>query len=223
MDSLIGSVPDSWHMEPLNAFFEVRAGPGGSALRATDYVPVGGIPVVSAQDIGHGVIRTPKTNVSAEAAKLRLGRYRLIQDDLLLVRVGGAIRHALAGPEHDDWIQGGSCVRLRVDTDDVIPAYLNCYLSHPAVGDWLTQRTRRGVVSTRTTATIATLPVVVPPYEVQLAAIETIDALDAKIRVHEETVRVTGALRDVVLQRLLSGDLTPPQPRLPNCQPPFSL
>jgi hypothetical protein len=165
--------------------------------------------VVSAQDIGHCHIRIPQTNVSAEAAKRRLARYRLIPDDILLVRVGGAIRHALTGPEHDQWVQGGSCIRLRAQVD-VFPTYLSCYLSHPAVGDWLAQRTRRGVVSTRTTATIATLPIVIPPDEVQLATVEAIAAIDTKIRVHEEIVRGTGALRDLVLQQLLSGDLTPP-------------
>ncbi|MEJ3742815.1 restriction endonuclease subunit S [Actinomycetes bacterium KLBMP 9797] len=207
MDSLIGPIPDTWRIQPLNTCCELQPGPGGSALRATDYVPVGGVPVVNAQDIDQGRITIPQTHVSAEAATRRLGRYRIVPGDILLVRVGGAIRHALTGPEHDQWVQGGSCIRLRAQ-GDVLPAYLSCYLSHPAVGDWLMQRTRRGVVSTRTPATIATLPIVVPRTEAQLAAIDAIDAIDAKIQVHEEIVRATGALRDLVLRQLLSGNHT---------------
>ncbi|MGI5523038.1 restriction endonuclease subunit S [Micromonospora sp. CA-259024] len=208
MDSLIGPIPDGWRIQPLNACCELQPGPGGSALRATDYVPVGGVPVVNAQDIDRGRISIPQANVSAEAATRRLDRYRIIPGDILLVRVGGAIRHALTGPEHDQWVQGGSCIRLRTQ-GDVLPAYLSCYLTHPAVGDWLLRRTRRGVVSTRTPATIATLPIVIPRTEAQLATIEAIEAIDAKIQVYEEIVQATGALRDLVLQQLLSGDLTP--------------
>jgi type I restriction enzyme S subunit len=208
MDSLIGPILDTWRIQPLNACCKLQPGPGGSALRVRDYVPVGGVPVVNAQDIDHGRITIPQTNVSAEAATRRLGRYRIIPGDILLVRVGGAIRHALTGPEHDQWVQGGSCIRLRAQ-GDVLPAYLSCYLSHPAVGDWLMQRTRRGVVSTRTPATIATLPIVIPPTEAQLVTIDTIEAIDTKVQVHEEVVRATEALRDLVLRQLLSGDRTP--------------
>lgn len=99
---------------------------------------------------------------------------------------------------------GSSCIRLRPEAD-LTPAYLDCYLRHPSVRDWLTQQSRTGIVPT-TTGRIAALPVVLPPPYVQHAIINVVQTLNNKIEVHEEITRTTQTLRDLLIPQLLSGN-----------------
>jgi restriction endonuclease S subunit len=69
----------------------------------------------------------------------------------------------------------------------------------------LAQQFRSGIVSTATTGRIAALPVVLPPLDVQHAIVDVVRTLDDKIEVHEEIVRTTQTLRDLLVPQLLSG------------------
>lgn len=204
MDSLIGDVPDDWRQLRLDKCCDVQSGPGGSAITLADRV-IGGVPVVSARDISGGRINpTPAVSVRPQTAQLR-HRYRLAVGDILVVRVGGRCRHARADPAKEGWLMGSSCIRLRPGVD-LASAYLDCYLAHPSVQDWLAQQFRAGIVSTATTGRIAALPVVLPPLDVQHAIVDVVRTLDDKIEVHEEIVRTTQTLRDLLIPQLLSGN-----------------
>lgn len=203
MDSLIGDVPDYWRQLRLDECCDVQSGPGGSAITSADRV-IGGVPVVSARDISDGRINpTPAANVHPETAQ-RHHRYQLAVGDILVVRVGG-LRHARADPAKEGWLMGSSCIRLRPGVD-LASAYLDCYLTHPSVRDWLAQQFRSGIVSTATTGRIAALSVVLPPLDVQHAIVDVVRTLDDKIEVHEEIVRTTQTLRDLLVPQLLSGN-----------------
>jgi restriction endonuclease S subunit len=203
MDSLIGDVPDDWHQLRLDECCNVQPGPGGSAITTTDRV-IDGVPVISARDIHDGRINpTPAVNVHPETAQ-RYHRYQLTEGDILVVRVGSRFRHARADPTKEGWLMGSSCIRLRPRAD-LTSAYLDCYLAHPSVRDWLTQQFRSGIISTATTGRIAALPVVLPPLAVQYAIVEVVRTLDDKIEVHEKIVRTTQTLRDLLIPQLLSG------------------
>jgi type I restriction enzyme S subunit len=86
---------------------------------------------------------------------------------------------------------------------------LACYLAQPAVQGWLTDQTRRGVHSTLPASTVSGLPLVVPPKAVQETVAATAQAIDAKIRAHEEVIRATRALRGLLLPQLLTGQAVP--------------
>jgi type I restriction enzyme, S subunit len=203
MDSLIGDVPDDWRQLRLDQCCDVQSGPGGSAITSADRV-IGGVPVVSAQDIHDGRINpTPAVSVHPETAQ-RHPRYQLAVGDILVVRVG-SLRHARADPAKKGWLMGSSCIRLR-PRGDLAPAYLDCYLTHPSVRDWLAQQFRSGIVSTATTGRIAALSVALPPPYVQHEIVNVIQTLNDKIEMHEEIVRTTQTLRDLLVPQLFSGN-----------------
>ena len=204
MDSLIGDVPDDWRQLRLDECCDVQSGPGGSAITSADRV-IGGVPVVSARDISDGRINsTPAVSVHPETARRRHRRYQLTVGDILVVRIG-VPRHARVDPAKEGWLMGSSCIRLRPGAG-LAPAYLDCYLTHPSVRDWLALQFRSGIVSTATTGRIAALPAVLPPLDVQHAIVDVVRTLDDKIEVHEEIVRTTQTLRDLLVPQLLSGN-----------------
>jgi restriction endonuclease S subunit len=56
---------------------------------------------------------------------------------------------------------------------------------------------------------VSGLPLVVPPKAVQETVAATAQAIDAKIRAHEEVIRATRALRGLLLPQLLTGQAVP--------------
>ncbi|MGH3939088.1 MAG: restriction endonuclease subunit S [Pseudonocardiaceae bacterium] len=205
MDSLIGEIPDDWHQIRLDECCDLQPGPGGSAITSADRV-IGGVPVISARDIQNGRIDpAPAVSVHPATAQ-RHDRYQLLEGDVLVVRVGG-LRHARVDRAHEGWLTGSSCLRIRPQTDDFEPGYLDCYLRHPSVRDWLAQQFRSSIVSTTTPARIAALPVVLPPHRLQRAIIDITDTLHNKIEIHEEIIRTTHALRNLLIPKMLTGHL----------------
>jgi restriction endonuclease S subunit len=207
MDSLIGPIPDSWRYQRIDDYCEVNAGPGGSMLKREDKV-VSGVPIVNVGDIDDGRIKgTPAIAVSQRAAE-RLDVYRLAVDDIQLIRIRSTTKHALVAPAQAGWLMGSSSIRIRIPAGsrwDISPKYLSCYLRHPAVQEFLTQLTHQGVLPNLTVATVAKLPLVLPPLETQLAIVEVAWAAEDKIQVHENIARTTQQLRDVLLPQMLSG------------------
>ncbi|MEV4539807.1 restriction endonuclease subunit S [Asanoa sp. NPDC049518] len=203
MDTLIGEVPDAWSARRLEDCCEVQSGPSGSVLTRSENV-TGGVPVVKAGDVGpDGIALDPSASIGPATAE-RLRKYRLESGDIVLVRIGQTSRHALATDEHRGWLLGSSCIRVRV-LRDVLPAYLSCYLTHPAVKEWLAGNTNRGVLPTVNTSKIGSLPLVLPPLAVQESVVEVAKLIDAKIRAHRKVVEATGMLRDLLLPRLIAG------------------
>jgi type I restriction enzyme, S subunit len=211
VDTLIGPVPDDWQVRTLGDCCDVQHGPSGSVLKTSHYV-LNQIPVVLAENVGDDIIPAATKTISAETAR-RLERYRLRPGDIVLVRIGVTTRFTTVSREHDGWVLGWSCLRLRVRSNDppehLEPSYLACYLAHPAVQGWLVDKTQRGVRPTMRASTVSGLPLVVPPKAVQEAVTATAQAFDAKIRAHEEIIRAARALRGLLLPQLLTGRATP--------------
>lgn len=210
METLIGSVPDSWHTRTLADCCDIQPGPSGTTLKPADHI-IGGIPVVNARDVGpNGINLSPGVSVTFETAE-RLERYRLRRDDIVVVRVGATNRYATVTKDQDGWLLGGSCIRIRAQSD-VSPAFLACYLNHPAILDWLADHTQRGVLSTLNARTIGTLPIAIPPAEIQRGVVEVARIIDTKIAAHRSVIQATQRLRELLLPRLLAGDPVAPDP-----------
>ncbi|MEV4536269.1 restriction endonuclease subunit S [Asanoa sp. NPDC049518] len=187
---------------------ELQTGPSGSVLTRSDHL-IGGIPVVKAGDVGpDGIALNPRASVGATTAE-RLQKYRLESGDIVFVRIGRTTRHAVATDAHRGWVLGSSCIRVRA-LREVLPAYLSCYLTHPAVQEWLVGNTNSGVLPTRNTGNVGSLPLVLPPVAVQEGVVQVARLIDAKISAHKNVIEATHTLRDLLIPRLLAGNPMPP-------------
>ncbi|GIJ29000.1 hypothetical protein Vqi01_41620 [Micromonospora qiuiae] len=203
MNTLIGPLPDGWQEVPLESVCSVMAGPSSSMIRP---VETGGVPidVVAPKHLQYGRIAGSSTiSVTADAAA-RLDRYRLVAGDLISVRTGDLGKQALATLDQVGWITGTACFRLRpIPTVD--PRYLQYYLGHPAVRDWISRHASTATVPTLTVSTLRTLPVLIPPLATQVTIGDIMVALDDKAAIHREIVDVTEQLRDALLPLLLTN------------------
>ena len=145
--------------------------------------------------------------LSPDIAEL-LPNYRLRVGDIVGVRTGSLGRHALVRAEQSDWLFGTGCFRLR-PSEAVTSEYLVQYMNSALVRDLIERNAHQGTIPSLNVKTINSLPVLVPPIEVQLEISDVLGALDEKIAVHSEICRSVTELRDLLSPLLLTGAIPP--------------
>lgn len=210
METLIRDVPDDWTKTLLGEVCNIHAGPSGSSLRHGVGAP-SGVPMVMPKDIKGNWLVADGLTMVAPATASKLTRYRLKAGDIVCARTGELPRHALIEGQHEGWLFGTGCLRLRPHTT-ISPPYLNYYLGHPAVRGWIQRNATGSAIPSLSTMTLKTLPVVLPPAAMQSAIAAVLQALDTKIAIHDQISRTTATLRNSLLPLLISGSIPLPDP-----------
>ncbi|MER7133564.1 restriction endonuclease subunit S [Streptosporangium saharense] len=195
MRTLVGDIPAGWSEVLLGEVCGLVTGANVSPEASGEDVPL-----VKPRNIGDGRLIEEPDRITGEAAAA-LSRYRLAAGDVVCVRTGGIGRHALVASEHEGWLFGTGVIRLRPERID--SRYLNRYLSHPLVQDWLRRNAAGSAIPSISGRALGTLPVALPPIETQREIGEILGVLDEKIAVYEQISRVTAELRDTLLSRFL--------------------
>lgn len=197
---LIDQMPPDWREVPLRDVCELKAGASVPSSMT------GSVPLLKPRNVADGWLTDNPDRIS-EAAAANLSGYRLVAGDIVCVRTGGIGRHAMVSSEQDGWIFGNGIIRLRPG-DAVDSSYLNHYLGHAAVRDWMERNASGTAIPNISLNMLAAMPVALPPLEVQRSIGQVLDALNEKIRIHEQIQRATVQLRDTLLPLLMSGTAT---------------
>lgn len=210
MEPLISPTPDNWTHRRLDDLCRINGGPSGSDLNAGDH-DADGIAVINTIDINDGrVTGTPRTRIKPEVAR-RLSRYQLAVGDVLLARLSGRINHVIIGEREAGMLMGGSTIRIQVTEPArtvLLPYYLNCYLMHPAVLEFLGQQVKKGIQPSLTQSSLKNLPIALPPMETQQEIAEVAQALRHKIEAHERVVGLTRELYKQVVPQMVANEMT---------------
>jgi len=110
----VGDLVDAGHAE-------IKTGPFGTQLRASDYVE-SGRPVLNVRNVGFGDVRPKDFEYVDEATAKQLAPHLLKQNDIVFGRKGAVERHAFISEKYEGAMQGSDCIRLRVSEDSPIPA-----------------------------------------------------------------------------------------------------
>lgn len=102
-------------------FAEIKTGPFGTQLRASDYVSVGR-PVLNVRNVGFGDVRPKDLEYVNEETAQRLSTHLLTVNDIVFGRKGAVERHAFIRDKFDGAMQGSDCIRLRVSDSSPMPA-----------------------------------------------------------------------------------------------------
>jgi len=203
MDSLIGTLPDSWTQATLGEVCDILTGPSGARLQLEARTS-SNVPMIVPKDLQNNRIAVDgSAAVSPEVAE-KLRRFTVTVGDIVCTRTGELGRLALVCEGQSGWLVGSACLRLR-GRGMISTAYLIHYLSHPAVRDWISRNATGSAIPSLNTKTLGSMPIVVPPATVQSVVAEVLGALDEKIAVHDRISRTTEMLRDSLLPLLLTG------------------
>ena len=102
-------------------YAEIKTGPFGTQLRASDYVDAGRA-VLNVRNVGFGDVRPKDLEFVDEATASRLSSHLLKPNDIVFGRKGAVERHAFINEKYDGAMQGSDCIRLRISDDSPVPA-----------------------------------------------------------------------------------------------------
>lgn len=163
---------------------EIRTGPFGTQLRASDYV-ASGIPVINVRNIGYGTINEEKLEYIDEQTAMRLSMHLLRTNDIVFGRKGAVDRHAFIIEKYNGWLQGSDCIRLRVNTKKLLPQYLSYYFLTKRHKGFMESMCSHG--STMASLNQKILEKIEFPYvsvENQMKIVDVLSAIDRKVMVN---------------------------------------
>ncbi|AYG82259.1 putative type I restriction enzymeP M protein [Streptomyces hundungensis] len=206
-------LPRNWCRVPLGELVDITAGPSYSRLSADVRSPTGDLCVVMPKHLREGRIDDrAMEKVAADVARA-LTKFRLSPGDILCVRSGAQTSPALVEEAQDGWLFSTNLLRLRTRETAgeplVLPRYLHAYLCLPETVHWLKEYARGTAVPSLSAATLALLPVPLPPVAHQRRVSATLGALDAQIAAHRSLVGAATRHRSTLAAHLLTGVLVP--------------
>lgn len=135
----------------------------------------------------------------------RLRAYSLEVGDIVLSRVGSVDRNALIRPAEAGWLFSGRLLRVRPDNQKVFSPFLS-YQFH---GETFIAEVRNVAVG-QTMACLNTqiligIPITLPSVPEQTAIAELLSEMDGELAALEERREKTRALKQSMMQTLLTG------------------
>jgi type I restriction enzyme S subunit len=180
----------------------IKTGPFGSALHKSDYVS-DGIPIVNPMHINDGRI-VPSDNMTITNEKAdELSEYHLSPGDIVLARRGMMGRCAVVQAEQEGWLCGSGSMVLR-PIKQVLPEYLQIFLSSPATVDSLEENSVGTTMSNLNQKILLDLEMFVPSLNDQRTIIKRIEQLLKYANGLEKASQAAGQQLDKLEQAALS-------------------
>ncbi len=170
---------------------EIRTGPFGTQLRASDYSSEG-VPVINVRNLGYGTVRTAEIERVGFDVQERLRGHLLVEGDVVFGRKGAVDRHILVTQKEAGWMQGSDCIRVRLlEGSPISPAFLSKALLTPSHKVWMEAQGSHGAtMASLNQAIIGRISVSAPepPRQHRIAAV--LSAFDELIEINERRIEL---------------------------------
>jgi type I restriction enzyme, S subunit len=193
-----------WKINRLGQVAEVKTGPFGSSLHESDYVEVG-TPIITVEHLGEFGVEHANLPLVSKADRRRLSAYSLVEGDIVFSRVGSVDRNALVRSSESGWLFSGRLLRVRPEKQRVYAPFLS-YQFHSETF----KASVRSVAVGQTMASLNTqilngLVVTLPSLPEQTAIAAVLSDMDAELAALEARREKTRALKQAMMQELLTG------------------
>ena len=208
--SPMGEIPQGWEVKELSAVCSrgngVQTGPFGSQLHEADY-STEGVPVVMPKDLLDFRIRVDSVARIPEALAERLGRHRMQPGDIVYGRRGDIGRRAFVMSHQAGWFCGTGCLRIRPDPKAVNGWFLFNYLGQDDVVGLIKGRAQGVTMPNLNTGVLSSIPLRLPPRTLQDEFARLTFPMAEAREVLTEKIQNRRRTRDLLLPRLLSGQI----------------
>lgn len=207
---IIKGIPEGWKLQTLTILCVpedgIQTGPFGSQLHQSDYT-TDGVPVVMPKDIVDCRISTASIARIPEDLAERLGRHRMRPGDTVYGRRGEIGRRAFIGRRQDGWFCGTGCLRIRPNDALIEPRFLYEGLGSPATVGFISNQARGSTMPNLSAGAMKDVPILCPPREYQRAFLEVVENTSELIDVLSEQIARLTQARDLLLPRLMNGEI----------------
>lgn len=207
---IVDGVPNGWERRTLASLCVadgIQTGPFGSQLHQSDYTDEG-VPVVMPKDlIDYRVSVATIARIPEDLAN-RLGRHRMIADDIVYGRRGDIGRRAFISSRQAGFFCGTGCLRIRANPREVNPRYLFDALGAPETAGTIANRAKGSTMLNLNGTVLKTVPILVAPRSLQNLYAQFVTPSAALTEVLDEQNQKLRTARDLLLPRLMSGEIT---------------
>ncbi len=188
-------LPDGWSWKTIEEVQEspkgaTITGPFGSSIGKKFFVEKG-VPVIRGNNLSLGM--TPFIDdgfvyVSEEKAD-ELKRYKSIADDLLFTAAGtiGQVGIIPKKSKYDEYIISNKQLRARLDTTVVDPTYAYYWFSSKPMVEYIKRQDTGSTIPLINLGVLRSLPLPVPPLDVQVRIRRILKSFDKKIWINTQT------------------------------------
>jgi type I restriction enzyme, S subunit len=211
-DSELGPIPKRWEVKTIEELAErVAMGPFGSDIKVSTFQPEG-VPVVSGQHLRGTLLNDSAFNfVTLEHAD-RLKRSNVQRGDVIFTHAGsiGQVAYIPETSRYQRYIISQRQFYMRCNRSVISPFYIASYFKTPEGQHRLLANTSStGVPSiSRPVTYLRQLKMIVPPPALLNIFDETVSAIHLKLADNYQQSRTFATLRDALLPKLLSGQLS---------------
>ena len=184
----------------------IQTGPFGSQLHQSDYSDEG-IPLVMPKNLATLRVSLDSIARIPEFLANELGRHRMQRGDIVFGRRGEIGRRAYIGTRQTGYFCGTGCLRLRADPARINPRLLFDMLGSPLVAGEIANRAKGSTMANLSAGALQSVEIPVPPRALQDQFAEQAEAVSELIDVLEEQSRKLHLARDLLLPRLMSGEI----------------
>ncbi|WP_257282764.1 restriction endonuclease subunit S [Endozoicomonas sp. SESOKO1] len=172
----LGQVPEHWEVSLLKYYTDyMQTGPFGSQLHAEDYVE-DGIPVINPAHIVDGKIEPESKSTVDGVTCERLGRHKLIENEIIFARRGELGRCAIVLKENEGWLCGTGSLRAGL-SGKLLPEYAYLLITSDGVRAELSLESKGSTMDNLNTETLGRIRLPIPPLAEQESIIQ-----------HEQTI-----------------------------------
>ena len=173
-------------------------------MHERDYVD-DGTPIITVEHLNEQGISHNELPLVSDADRTRLKSYGLRSGDIVFSRVGSIDRNALVSEKEDGWLFSGRLLRVRASDNATFPPYLSYHFHSESF-----KKRVRSVAVGQTMASLNTqilkgVCVVLPPFSEQTAIATVLSDMDAEIAALERRQDKTRAIKQAMMQQLLTG------------------
>jgi len=179
----IGKIPETWEIRNLGSLVRpngLQTGPFGSQLHANEYTE-SGVAVVMPKDLDTGLLRLGEAARIPEDVAERISKHLCEEDDILFSRRGDVSLCGLVQASDLPCICGTGCIRARLDSAVIHPAYAAEWLQHPWCRRWLENNAVGLTMLNLNTTILAGLPFIVPHLADQHKSLKQFNGLKLEI------------------------------------------
>lgn len=203
--------PEGWGQATLESVCVsgdgIQTGPFGSQLHQSDYADEG-VPVVMPKDLVGFRITTSSIARIPETLADQLSRHRMAVGDTVYGRRGDIGRRAFIGKRQEGWFCGTGCLRLRPDPAVINPRYFFDTLGTPETLGIIANRAKGSTMPNLSAGALKSVPIRVAPLDLQDDYAKQVGEIRYMMEVLEEQNQKLRAARDLLLPRLMSGEIT---------------
>lgn len=207
---VIDGVPEGWERKTLESVCfsgnGIQTGPFGSQLHQADYSDEG-VPVVMPKDLVDFRISANTVARIPEELADKLGRHRMVPGDIVYGRRGDIGRRAYIGKRQSGWFCGTGCLRFRPNPLAISPLYLFDTLGAPETLGTIMNRAKGSTMPNLSAGALKSVPVLVASRRLQDIYVEQLESMREALDVLDEQTQKLRAARDLLLPRLMSGEL----------------